>query len=388
MQFLQTLKQKFTKEEWLLLIPFLSFSLPAYICVPILLIEAVYLLYTKKFQTAYKNIRESKYLFIFCTFSLLISLLYRNWFGLACSVFMFIVAVILIYYRNHITKEIFSLAIEILIFSSILWAIYAFYEYLQILELLGYEHFVIRVFSRREYRINSVFFNANYYAMMIEFLLMLIVYKIFTTSNKKRIPYYLTVAAINLAMLFLSGTRTAWPAIAAGVIVFLIINKNYKWCGLITIIGIFIVGYFAMNPSKLPRVERLVSNYSTRRNIWATSIAAIKDSPIVGKGPMTYYMIFAQYGGHATEHAHSIYLDPILSFGIAGILLIVPYIYHNFRQLFSVYKDKLDRSLVALISSFVIVTLVHGTLDYTVYFVHTGLLFLFITSAFSMYTID
>lgn len=388
MQYVQTLKEKFTEDEWLLLIPFLSFSLPAYICVPILLIEAIYLLYTKKFQTAYRNIKESKYLLIFCTFSLVISLLYQNWFGVACSVFMFIVAIILLYYRDHITKDIFSLAVEILIFSSILWAIYAFYEYLQILDLLGYEHFVIRVFSRREYRINSVFFNANYYAMMIEFIIMMIVYKIFTTSNKKRILYYLTVVLINLAMLFLSGTRTAWPAIAAGVVIFLIINKNYKWCTLITIIGIFIVGYFAMNPSKLPRVERLVSNYSTRTKIWSASIAAIQDSPIIGKGPMTYYMIFAQYGGHATEHAHSIYLDPILSFGFGGILLIIPYIYHNCRQLYMVYKHKLDRSLVALTISCVVVTLIHGTLDYTVYFVHTGLLFLFITSAFSIYRTD
>ncbi|MFV0394801.1 MAG: O-antigen ligase family protein [Coprobacillaceae bacterium] len=388
MQYIQTLRQKLTKEEWLVMIPFLSFSMPAYICVPILLIETIYLLYTKKIQTAYKNIKESKYLMIFCTFSLVISLFFQNLFGIGCSLFMFVACALLLYYRDHITKDLFSLALEILIFCSILWAIYACYEYIKILDFLEYDHFVIKVFSRREYRINSVFFNANYYAMMIEFILMMIGYKIFTTDNKKKIPYYLVVALINFVMLFLSGTRTAWPAIAAGAIVFLIINKNYKWCLGIGIAAALVVGYFVINPSKMPRVEKLASNYSTRIKIWSASIAAIKDSPIIGKGPMTYYMIFKEYGGHATEHAHNIFIDPVLSYGFGGVALLVPYIYNNCKQLFQVFKRKCDRGLVAFIVGCVVVTLIHGLLDFTVYFVHTGLLFLFITGAFSIYTRD
>lgn len=386
LQYLQTLKNKFTKDEWLLLIPFLSFSSLVYICVPILLIETIYLLYTKKFQTAYRNIKESKYLFLFCFFSLVISLVFQNWFGVACSLFMLVAAVILIYFRNYITKDIFSLALDILIFSSIFWAIYACYEYLKILELLGYDHFIIKIFSQRQYRIHSAFFNANYYAMMIEFIIMMIGYKIFTTKNKKRVLYYVIVAIINLAMLFLSGTRTAWPAIAIGALAFLIINKNYKWCLAFAGASLLIVGYFVINPSKMPRIEKLISNYSVRMKIWSASINAIKDSPIIGKGPMTYSVIFSQYGGHMTEHAHSIFLDPILSFGLVGISIIIPYIYKNCQQLYLVFKKKWDRSLVAFIVGCVVVTLIHGLLDYTVFFTHTGLLFLFISGAFSIYT--
>jgi O-antigen ligase len=385
MHHIQTLKQKFTKDEWLLLVPFLSFTLPFYLCVPILVIETIYLLYTKRLQTAYKNIKEAKYLFIFCTFSLLISLFFQNWYGAGCSVFMFIAIIILLYFRDHITKDIFSLALEILIFCSIFWAIYACYEYLKILDFLGYDHFVIKIFSRREYRINSVFFNANYYAMMIEFIIMMIGYKMFTSTNKKRIPYYLVVALINLAMLFLGGTRTAWPAIVVGAFAFLIINKNYRWCFAIIAASALVVGYFIINPSKMPRIENLLSNFSTRTKIWDAAIAGIKDSPIIGKGPMTYMMIFAQYGGHNTQHAHSIYLDPLLSFGVSGLALIIPYIYYNCKQLFFVWKHKLDRGLVAFIVGCVLVTLIHGILDYTVFFIHTGMLFLFISSAFSIY---
>lgn len=388
MQYLQALKHKFSRDEWLLLIPFLSFSLPVYINVPILLIETIYLLYTKKFQTAYKNIKESKYLLIFCFFSLGLSIVFLNWFGVGCSLFMLIASVILLYFRDNITKDIFTLGMEILIFCSILWAIYACYEYLKILEYLNYDHFIIKIFSRREYRINSVFFNANYYAMMIEFVLMMIGYRISTTKNKKYILYYLVVAIINMAILYLSGTRTAWPAVAAGAIVFLIINKNYKWCFAIAAAGAVIVGYFLVNPSKMPRIERLATNYSVRIKIWTAAINAIKDSPIIGKGPMTYSMIFSQYGGHLTEHAHSIYLDPVLSFGFGGLALIIPYIYNNCKQLFKVFKMKLDSGLVAFILGCVVVTLIHGILDYTVFFTHTGLLFLFITGAFSIYRKD
>ena len=44
---------------------------------------------------------------------------------------------------------------------------------------------------------------------------------------------------------------------------------------------------------------------------------------------MTYMMIFKQYAGHNTQHAHSIYLDPILSFGVIGVTTLIPYILDN-----------------------------------------------------------
>lgn len=96
-------------------------------------------------------------------------------------------------------------------------------------------------------------------------------------------------------------------------------------------------------------------------------------------------MIFKQYGGHVTQHAHSVYLDPILSFGVVGVATLVPYMFDNCKRLFKVYQEKLNLRYVALVISCIAVILLHGVLDYTIFWVHTGMLFLLIASSFEMF---
>lgn len=48
MQFIHSLKKHFSKEQLMIILTALSLSTPFYICVPFLLLETLYLLYTKK----------------------------------------------------------------------------------------------------------------------------------------------------------------------------------------------------------------------------------------------------------------------------------------------------------------------------------------------------
>ena len=93
-------------------------------------------------------------------------------------------------------------------------------------------------------------------------------------------------------------------------------------------------------------------------------------------------MILDKYNGHLTQHAHSVYLDPLLSFGIIGLACLVPYIYDNCKRL---YKVKEHYSYIALVMGFIGVLLIHGILDYTIFWIHTGLFFLFVLSSFEMF---
>ncbi len=386
MKYLQILKDKFNQDQLLVLFSCFVLTFPFYISGPIYVIEALYLLYTKKGIDAFKNTPKIKYLYLFLGLSLIVSVISKNLIGVGCVVAIAIFIMLMLYYREHITPELFELIVDLLIFLSIFWAIYGLYEQTVILHRLGYSHFTLKIFSRRENRLNSVFFNANYYAMMIEFLIMMITYKFFTTKhNIKKSIYYVCVGLLNVFMLYMTGCRTALIAIAGAMIIFLIINKNYKLCTLIGVGFIAIVAFFFIHPDKFPRIEYLLSNYAVRIKIWKAAIQGIKAHPLFGQGPMTYMMIFKQYGGHATQHAHSVYLDPILSFGIVGIGLLVPYVIDNFKRLFIVVKQNLNRSYFALVISCIVVILLHGTLDYTIFWLHTGLLFLFIANSFAMY---
>ena len=385
MQFIHSLKERFSKEQLMIIATALSLSTPFYICVPFLLLETLYLLYTKKIISAFKSTPTSKYLVIFMSLTLIVSLFYQNWIGVGCVVLIFIFVSLMLYYRKYINVEVFEFILDMLIALSILWAIYGLYEQMQILQRLGYDHFTLKVFSRRENRLNSVFFNANYYAMMIEFIIMMIGYKLFGTKNIKKQIYYFIVAGINFFLLYMTGCRTAFIATAVAVLVFLIINKNYRICMLIAIICIIGCIYFAINPQQFPRVEKLIDNFTVRKKIWHAAIEGIKAHPLFGQGPMTYMMIFEKYNGHVTQHAHSVYLDPVLSFGIIGIATLVPYIVDNCKRLFEVYKKRLNLRYVALVTACIVAILLHGLLDYTIFWVHTGLLFLMIASSFDMF---
>lgn len=385
MQFIHSLKKHFSKEQLMIILTALSLSTPFYICVPFLLLETLYLLYTKKIINAFKSTPKSKYLIIFMILTLVISLIYRNWIGVGCVVLIFIFISLMLYYRKYINEEVFELILDMLIALSILWAIYGLYEQVQILNRLGYDHFTLKVFSRRENRLNSVFFNANYYAMMIEFIIMMIGYKIFGTKELKKQVYYFITACINFFLLYMTGCRTAFIATAVAMLVFLIINKNYWICCLIGMACIVIGIFFIIHPEQFPRIEKLIDNFTVRTKIWHAAIEGIKAHPLFGQGPMTYMMIFKQYAGHNTQHAHSIYLDPILSFGVIGVTTLIPYILNNCKRLFKVYKQKINLRYVALVISCIVVILLHGTLDYTIFWVHTGMLFLMIASSFEMF---
>lgn len=385
MKYLNSLKERFSKEQLMIIATALSLSTPFYICVPFLLLETLYLLYTKKIVNVFKNTPKAKYLVIFMLLTLAVSLFYQNWIGVGCVALIFILVSLMLYYRNYINEDTFEFILDLLIALSILWAIYGLYEQTQILSRLGYDHFTLKVFSRRENRLNSVFFNANYYAMMIEFTIMMIGYKIFGTKDLKKQAYYFIVACLNFFLLYMTGCRTAFIATAGAMLVFLVVNKNYRICALIGFICILAGIYFIINPEQFPRVEKLFDNFVVRTKIWQAAIKGIAAHPLLGQGPMTYMMIFEKYSGHVTQHAHSVYLDPILSFGFIGVATTIPYVFDNCKRLFDVYKQKLNLRYVALVISCIVVILLHGTLDYTIFWIHTGLLFLMIASSFEMF---
>jgi O-antigen ligase len=383
------LKEHFTHNQRYIIFAVLSMFLPFYICGAILIFLTIRLLLKGEIQQAYKNIPASYFILFFCGLSLIVSLVYQNYYGAICSIGIVFVLSFVLYYRMHITPELFEFITNILIVMSLFAALYGLIEYIGVLNKKNINVFDIIIFNSPKDRINSVFFNANYYAMMIEFFVCIAFYKILKIKNIiEEFPkffYYILVILVNLFVLILTGCRTAWPAIAAGILIMLIVDKHYKTCLCILTVVIFASLYFLMNPSQFPRVDNIIDYFMTRQNIWSVAIKNIKSHPLFGEGPMTYMHIYAQYNGHPTEHAHSVYLDPVLCFGFVGLATILPYVASNIKNLYHLWKSKIDRTLVALIVSFTVMVLVHGTLDYTVFFVQTGFLYLLIASSFDVY---
>ena len=129
----------------------------------------------------------------------------------------------------------------------------------------------------------------------------------------------------------------------------------------------------------------LFTDFGKRFKIWNCAIKGIKAHPWFGEGPLTYYHIYKQYQGHPTQHAHSVYLDPILSYGIVGVILLGCYFVSNLKEIWILLKRRLDLRLCSLILACILTVLIHGILDYTIYWNQTALLFLMIMGSSSIY---
>lgn len=386
---IQYLKTHFTHHQRYIIVAVFSMFLPFYMCGGILIFLTLRLLWKGEIQEAYRQIPKSRFIIYFSLLSAIVSLFYQNYYGFVCSIGILVILSFVLYYRIHIDSRLFEYITNCIIVLSIFAALYGLIEYIGIMNSYNIDQFEIMIFNRPQDRINSVFFNANYYAMMIEFFVCLTFYKILKIKDIKlewkKFIYYVAVIGLNLFVLLLTACRTAWPALAGGILIMLIVDKHHKTCACILALVIVACIYFLLNPSKFPRVDNIVAYFMTRAGIWEVAIQNIITHPLFGEGPMTYMHIYPLYHGHPTEHAHSIYLDPLLCFGIVGLLTIAPYIYSNIQRLYRLWKLKVDKTLVALIVSFTVMIFIHGILDYTIFFVQTGFLYLLIASSFDVH---
>ena len=93
MNYLKDLKEQITFDQLLLIFTCFSFTFPFYILGPILLIEFIYLLVSKKAIIALKQTPQIKFLYLFVLISLSISIIHKNILGALATLGIFIVII-------------------------------------------------------------------------------------------------------------------------------------------------------------------------------------------------------------------------------------------------------------------------------------------------------
>lgn len=364
--------------------------LPFYITLIIHAIELIILLKRGELVEAYKNTKASYFILFFCALLAIVSLFYQNYLGILVTVGILMLGSFAVYYRQHISAESFEFFMDTTLILSLVAALVAIIQYFIILHRFNIDGFELIIFNTPKNRVDSFYFNANYYAMMIEFWVSIAFYKILRLTqeehvNFKKIGGYCIIILINLFTLVLSGCRTAWPAMLAGLAIMLLFAHFYKLFGLIAAGGMASAGFLFTHKSYIPRASNITKYLGVRQKIWRAAIASIKDHPLFGEGPLTYMHIWKQYNGHNTQHAHNIFLDPPLSFGIVGILMILPYFISCIKRTYITYKLHKNDTLVALIIGLIVMTYIHGLLDYTIFFIQTSFTLFMVISSFDIY---
>ena len=374
----------FQFEEYLLIFTATTIFLPFFFSLGAIVVVLLYLLYKGRLLPIVKQYPKAKYPLIFCVLTFCVSLYYGNNLGAICSVGILVVFLFLLFYRSIVTKRLFELIVDASCIASLFCFAYALLEYGSIIESLNYPGFTIE--DDPLYRVNSTFFNANYYAMMIEFLILMCIYKMMNARTKRRVIFYILTIACNLMGLYLSGCRTAWiPFVITVPLMFLLNNHKRFFAATVAIMFIAVIA-LVIDPNLFPRADSFGIYLDTRIEIWQVAIQGIKDYPLFGQGPLTYMLTCETYQGPLTQHAHSVYLDPFLSFGISGVLLLGIYFYQQGKEIWHLYSQKIDVRLFSLILAFIVTVFVHGILDYTIFWVQTAQIFLLVLTAASIYT--
>lgn len=375
--FIEKLKGLSSKELILLGI-ILSIFLPFYLFVVVLCLYIISLIFTGDMKSILQKMGEHPMLLLFLSYSTVISILAQNWMGLVASVGMFLFTIFFLHYQSILSHKFFRLILQFVLFGSVLSAAFASLEHFQIVKKFNYAFLSPNMQVWHQNRAEVTFFNPNYYGIICCFCIMIAFY-LFTTTKLNWLKVFCVIAgSVNLFGLNFTQNRTAFPAIIAGAIIYLFTTiKNWKafWLS----IGVFAIGLSFLFSSDLGvRMGTLDSSMEERISIWDAGMALFKQNPFWGEGPLTYMHSYPRIHAPYHEHAHSLYIDTILSYGIVGTILLVLSSVAPVRLMMDMSQESGKRPIIGLYLSFLTVVAVHGIFDLALFWIQSGFIFLLV----------
>lgn len=318
-----------------------------------------------------------KLLYLFILIWLIVSIFHKNLIGIVNMLGYLILFVYMVVYRKYISKEVIVYIFEITIWMSILVNIAGLFQFKYYSNLKGYSFFDFKVQNSPKRRITVGYWNANFYAMMIEFTVICCMARFVQCKKIMAKCLYVCIGLFNIFLMYLTGCRAAFMPFVIFVPVFLFLSKEkgWGWLSIICIIGFGILLVFY--PNIIPRSSD-VSTVESRIKIWTCAINGLKDYPLFGQGPQAYNLIYPVYNGHKAVHAHNLYLDILINFGIVGTGILLSFVYCMMKDVMKMFKWKENPEYFASAISFIIVLLIHGTMDVTINMPCTAFLFLLV----------
>ena len=375
--FIKKLKGLSSKELILLGI-ILSIFLPFYLFVVVFCLYIISLIFTGDMKSILQKMGEHPMLLLFLGYSTVISIFEQNWMGLVASVGMFLFTVFFLHYQSILSHKFFRLILQLVLFGSVLSAAFASLEHFQIVKKFNYAFLSPNMQVWHQNRAEVTFFNPNYYGIICCFCIMIAFY-LFTTTKLNWLKVFCVIAGfVNLFGLNFTQNRTAFPAIIAGAIIYLFTTiKNWKafWLS----IGVFAIGLSFLFSSDLGvRMGTLDSSMEERISIWDAGMVLFKQNPFWGEGPLTYMHSYPRIHAPYHEHAHSLYIDTILSYGVVGTILLVLSSVAPVRLMMDMSQESGKRPIIGLYLSFLTVVAVHGIFDLALFWIQSGFIFLLV----------
>lgn len=241
------------------------------------------------------------------------------------------------------------------------------------------------LFEDLQIRIYSTFANPNVFG---EFLLLAVPLAAGLGMYFKKIKYKIAaflIAIVSLVALALTYSRGCYIGIAVTVVIFLWMY-NKKILGLLALIGIP-VGIYMLPQNMIDRILSMAnladSSTSYRLQIYEGTFNMLDKFWLsgVGIGEEAFNHIYPHFGlnGVVAPHSHSLFLQLVVTFGIAGIIYfaVMMFIYHRniLSDMHRTKKTDKNRILLITFGSILSGFLIQSIFDYTWYNYRVYLLF-------------
>lgn len=355
-------------DELIVLLLTVSIFMPFYFSVALTCaIAAMTMMNCKKRAKAF-SAPYTKFLLGFLIIPFFVSATYNNYWGMLYGMVMIAVVICGFYIRSIMNRQLFNNMMDLACVASVWCALIAIYQ-----KASAYA-------AAPNYRPISAFHNANTYGMMIEFIVLIAMYRIFTNGRSKKL--YLAVIGMNLIGLYLCASVSAFIAMAFAVVTLLLLKGRYKLVGGLVLLSAAVVAIGLIFPDIVPRGMEAIDNTCEQRlSIWTTAVKGIKQHPLLGTGAMSYQMIYEQFGGYKTYHCHNLLLDTLLNFGFVGLAAIGVYAITQLKLLILRFKNNICSNMNILLVAVFMAVMVHGMTDVTIFWIQTGMLFMLMFSS-------
>lgn len=322
----------------------------------------IYLIKEKRLESVALNTPGIKYLWVLCALGFVSAVVNNNDAGTIVAILLAAFFLVGAFARSVMTRRLFDSIVKVSCAASLFTFAVALIQY---------------VTNNGDVdRACSVFINANYYAAVTEIIVLFAAYRLFSAESVKQKGFYALVIALNSIGLYLTGCRAGLFALCAAVLLMLLLDGRYKTFGVFLGFCALLVVLMYTLPEIFPRMDQVSTDMDTRIQIWGLAIKGILSHLVLGEGALAYSGFHLQVYGETVVHTHSIYLEPLLSFGILGTVLILIYLKKNLSPIFKMRNIQNDRSMFVLAAGLLTSVAIHGIVDITAFGVQTGILLL------------
>lgn len=365
------LKKLFSlNDEKLILWLFVSIFLPFYLTGLTLFVAIIYVIKYKKLPNVFEK-NGNAWALAFAIYTFAVGLLNLNFVGAACSIGFIALIIIGAFTRKYITPASFEKGLNCACVCGVITTFICLIDFL-------YNEFILN--HPGVYRCTLYFLNSNYLATLFATVIIVCGYKVLYHKGRA-INYYLA-ALICAVGAYLTGSMFVWVEVFIGCAALLGFTRRHQMLSaLFLLAGTGIIVLYCM-PGILPRIQDSNITTDNRVIIWTVTLKAIKAAtPFFGQGFLTYFHIQGNYPeSYPTAHSHSIFLEPIASYGIIGTILVAIFFIYFYKRVITCRNAQNKFGMSALILALTCAILVHATTDLTFMWIQTGLFYCLIMS--------